>query len=653
MNDRTPEFGEDHSEADPEVIDKLFVYGSLTHDDNLRLLIGKTLPSKEAVLLNHRRVAPKNSFAFAVYWRGYSMRGRLLFSVTPEIIAKLDEYESEGELYVRRAAFVRCGGRQYRAWVYRGKIDAIRPYIKKGYEERDRIEEFVEKNVARYLEQKADHFIGYSRENLSLRVTKELLSEEVHSLMRQYFHQSGLPQFIIKHEIEKASIPSLNWLKEDTAAQRYAHHYMRLAIGFMIFNQLEEKFRTDYRGAVKVMDAYYMHTLSAMMALRLLVDFHQSLESALAQLGVDRWDPQLLYSDYAAAAVLIADELYSRSRPDEIVDWLKSHRNAGAVPMGAELEFSNLGYKTIGAKPNQDSQFDAFYYFYDFDLMRRGWKLGAHVDDHGFLTSPTTRTRGFLELAFGRYKLLGDVSKPATQDAWVLSQIIDLAVRFVNIRPHSLHISLSAASPESFREVKDIDPYLCLLVLGGDLREDENGVLREMRIFHREILSSEGDVIFSRLNRHHNNPDDSTWSFVIEYQFPRLYYDYDYQPIIMALKGYQIAANPFPLKGCRQVEQSGYGASVEKALKRWAQAPEAVSKSSIDRFLQVVEEGLEKEADLLRSEEYRRYTARILGRIEERLHRRNSRIEQYHEASKRKPAAGSAGSVRTDDPAHL
>lgn len=634
---------EDSTAVEEQNIDKLFVYGSLGNDNNLQLLTGKTLSSKEGVLLNHRRITPKNSFPFAVYWRGYSIRGRLLFSVTPDVIQKLDEYENEGELYDRKIADVKVGATLHRAWVYRGKVDAIRPYIKKGFEERDRIEEFVENNVASYLEQKADHFIGYTREKLAVQVTKELLSEEVHSLLRQYFRQTGLPPFIIKHEIEKASIPRLNWLKEESQAQPYADKYMRLSMGFMIFNQLEEKFRTDYRYYVKVTDAYYMHTLSALMALKLLVDFHQSLESALAQLGVDRWDPNMLYSDYAVAAIFIADELYSRSKPDYIIDWLKGHRNAGAIPMGAELEFSNLGYQTIGAQPGQDLAFDAFYYFYDFDLMRRGWKLGAHVDDHGFLTSSNTRTRGFMELAFGRYKLLGDVSKPATQDAWVLSQIIDLAVRFVNIRPHSLHLSLSASSQDEFKEVKELEQYLCLLIMGGDLREDDNGVLREMRIYNGEILSEEGRVIFSRLNRHHKNPDDPSWSFVVEYQFPRLYYDYDYQPIILALKGFQTAANPFPLKGCKQIEKSGYVDDLENELKKYAARPSSVSQNSIDRFLTTVEQGLDIEAKLVDKEKYRRYAQRVLARIEERLKRRNLRIDKYHDKTNRDAAAGDSG----------
>lgn len=614
-----------------ESIDKLFVYGSLNNDYHLQLLTGQLLPYKEGILLDHRRIHPENSFAFAVRWKGYSIKGRLIFNVTSDIIAKLDDYENEGELYIRKVAKVRSGNASHKAWVYCGNIKAIKPYVRKGFEERDRIEEFVDNNVARYLHEKALHFIDYDREQVAVRVTRELLSEEVHSLLRQYFHDAGLPSFIIKHEIEKASIPRLSWLKSDSTAHAYAGNYMRLAMQFMIFNQLEEKFRNDYRYYVKVKDAYYLHTLSAIMALKLLVQYHQSLESAMEQLGVDRWDPALLYTDYAVAALFISDELYSRSNPDAILDWLKSHRHIGAVPMGAELEFSNLGYKTIGAKAGEDSEFDAFYYFYDFDLMRRGWKLGAHVDDHGFLTSRKTRTRGFLELAFGRYKLLGDVSKPATQDPWLLSQIIDLAVRYLNIRPHSMHLSLSTSSKENFNEVKDIEHYLCLLILGGDLREDENGQLREMRIHLREIMSEEGDVVFSRLNKHHQDPEDMSYSFVVEYQFPRLYYEYDYQPLIMALKGFQIGANPYPLKGCKTLDESSYVNDLESSLKSWSEHPTTISRQSMDAFISVVEEGLEAEIDMVGNREYRKYAHRILGRIEERLERRNRRIYKYHE----------------------
>ncbi len=619
-----------------ETIDKLFVYGSLNNDYHFQLLTGRTLPSETAVLLNHRKISPANGFPFAIFWQGSRIAGRVLFDITPSVLEKLDDYESEGDLYFRKVAQVQIGGEIHSAFVYVGNAAALKQYFEKGYKERDRIEEFVRKSVNRYLEEQADRCLVVDQKELPLKVTRELLSEEIHGLMRQYFHNAGLPPFIIKHEIEQANIPELSWVVANRKALRYADNYMTLATKFMVFNQLEERFRDEYRAHVTVSDSYYLHTISALMALKLLVDHHQQLQAALAQLGVDRFDPTFKYTDYAVAAIFIAEELYTKSRAEEVADWIQSNRRVGVSPLGAELEFSNLGVRAIKAAEGEDPIYDSFYYFYQFDLMRRGWKLGAHIDDHGFLTSTDVHSRGFLELAFGRYKLLGDVSKPATQDPWILAQIIDLAIRFIQVKPHSLHLSIEVAPDAPFQRLQDPEYFLCLLLLGGDLREDQYGKLREMRIFGGEILHPDVGVCLSRLNKHHQDPDDRKWSTVVEYQFPRLKYDYDYQPLIMALKGFQLQANPYPLKGCKNCPHQDWHEELESSLMQWAAFPTPVSNSSLDKFLQIVEAGLDKEAALV-GPQYGRYAQRILGRIEEQVKRRNQRIGEYHVRSKKKP----------------
>ena len=242
----------------------------------------------------------------------------------------------------------------------------------------------------------------WTREALPFKVTRELLSEEVHGLMRQYFEDIGLPPFIIRHELEKASIPDLSWIKSDKKALKYADNYIALAVKFMIFNQLEDKFRNQYRYHVNVADTYYLHSISALLSLKLIVEQNEQVRIAMRHLGIDRFDPSFSYPDYAVAAIFIADQLFQKNLTDGLVEWVNENRHVSRSPLGAELEFSNLGVNAITAEEGADSVYDSFHYFYDFDLMRRGWKLGAHVDDHGFLTTTDIRTRGFLELAFGR-----------------------------------------------------------------------------------------------------------------------------------------------------------------------------------------------------------------------------------------------------------
>ena len=611
----------------------LFVYGSLHNDQYFQILTGRTFPWQEAELLDHRRVQPRNSFAFALPWNGSRIKGKLLSGLTPAVLLKLDQYESEGRLYHRRTARVKVGREIVTAYVYIGNPKALKNYFKKGYQERDRIEEFVSTQVNGYLESKADRSLLVDRKNLALRVTRELLSEEVETLLSQHFIDAGLPSFIIKHEIATANLPSLDWLAIDRKAQTYAARYLNLAVKFIIFNQIEERFRNQYRGAVQVAHTYYHHTISGLMALKLLHDQRERLKTAMEHLQVAEYSPNFRYIDYAVAAIMIAEEIYQDELADEVVYWVKKNRRIGKNPLGAELEFSNLGVHAIAAHENQDPQYDGFYYFYDFDLVRRGWKLGAHIDDHGFLTSPNTRTRGFLELAFGRYRLLGDVSKPATQDPWVLSHMIELAVNYIGIKPHSLHISIEVMPDRPFQKLSDPQFFLCLLLLGGDLQEDEHGRLREMRIYQGEILHPDVGVCLSRLNRHHQNPDDKSWCSVVEFQFSRLLADHDYQPLIMALKGFQTAANPFPFKGVKDCPHQKYYENIESSLIQWAAFPTSVSAGSLQSFIELVEKGLAMEARHS-STEYEMYTRTMLDRIIDQLQRKNKMIELYHQRRK-------------------
>jgi hypothetical protein len=365
------------------------------------------------------------------------------------------------------------------------------------------------------------------------------------------------------------------------------------------------------------------------MALKLLVSHNQHVQAAILQLNADRYDPSFEYVDYAVAAIYIAEDLYTPQRVKNVVEWVRANRRVGAVPLGAELEFSEIGGQAIGAQEGDDRKFDSFFYFYDFDLMRRGWKLGAHVDDHGFLTSAHTHTRGFLELAFGRYRLLGDVSKPVTQDPWMLSQLIDLSNRYINLRTHSLHISLQTDPKTPFQKIQDPEYLLCLLLLGGDLREDHEGVLREMRIYRHEILRPDGALYFSRLNKHHKNPDDDDWTSVVEYQFPRSSFGFDYQPLILALKGLQIEANPYPLRDFPHCSYEQEHREYESMLTQWAAEPKPVSQQAIQAFLALVQQGLTKEIERIGAY-YTPYVDYMMTKIEEQLTLRNKRIQEYH-----------------------
>jgi len=117
-------------------------------------------------------------------------------------------------------------------------------------------------------------------------------------------------------------------------------------------------------------------------------------------------------------------------------------------------------------------------------------------------------------------------------------------------------------------------------------------VLREKRVHNREIYNEFTGLDFSRCNEHRCQPDDDRPASVVEYEFPRLFYEHSYVDLVMALKGFQLASNPPPLDLSPDATHLAYNREVESELLTWAQAPYALDKDDIDDFVATVEEGL-------------------------------------------------------------
>jgi hypothetical protein len=137
---------------------------------------------------------------------------------------------------------------------------------------------------------------------------------------------------------------------------------------------------------------------------------------------------------------------------------------------------------------------------------------------------------------------------------------------------------------------------VCLLMLGGDLRKDENGQLREWRIFNRELdTNMKGSLNFSSRKYHYSRPEQSQSEAadVMEYKFMRLRAEEtDYSNVIIALKGYQFGAHPRPLsippKGEEELPEQVF-------MRQWAANPRPVRRDEIYSFLEKVERGIKEE----------------------------------------------------------
>jgi hypothetical protein len=281
------------------------------------------------------------------------------------------------------------------------------------------------------------------------------------------------------------------------------------------------------------------------------------------------------------------------------------------VPLGAELELSNLGPAAVEpqrtARKAFDPVYDDFRYFYDFNLEVLTWKLGGYIDDHSGSTDRGRRL-GFLELAPGRLNIAGELSRPATSDPWLLNNLIHEIIAFYDVQPHSLHLSFQLRRNQIGRQkVLPLRFVKCLLVLGGGLKQKHAGGLWVSRMGYDEIkqYGFGEELVFARTSKRRwymgedeiaEKPPTQATAHVQQYKFIRLEKRANYEPLILCLKGLQMAYNPGDYLSADQLNASSKLRREYEELKNWAAEPTEISRQTISEFIKIVQQGLMNEA---------------------------------------------------------
>ena len=573
----------------------LFVYGTMMSDQHVRLLLNRKVESEPAVLHNYMRVVPPGAFYFVVKQHGATAPGRLLKDLSPEELERLDAFEDEGNLYFRRVVVVRTeDNRRRRCMTYVGNIPALQRSFGKEILFEDRYSLYLERKIDQLIES-----IDPDQRDISRRALRELMGSAVDSLIESHFDGNYICNYIMVQAFNDAKPPLLADVLKQEGLRPYADNYIKFACKHIVFNQFVELIRHHFPDAVRLSKKYFRHGLAMLLGFLYYNRHGKQIEKLMAEKSLDRIVEGRQYLDYAVLCINLVEEIYCREEMREICDYVESNWYSTPTPLGAELEFSYLGARAVVGEPGEDPYYDGFYWFNDFDLQRRTWRMGGHVDSHRDIVAGAERHRGFLEYAFGRFNIVGDLSLPLFDCPWGMSKLINEAVRFLDVPPHSLHISMEL--PRHRLPYDALNPHLesdlvCLLMLGGDLRKDENGQLREWRIFNGELdTNMKGSLNFSSRKYHYSRPEQSQneAADVMEYKFMRLRpEETDYSSIIMALKGYQFGAHPRPLsippKGEEELPEQVF-------MRKWAADPRPLRRDEIYSFLEKVERGIKEE----------------------------------------------------------
>lgn len=603
----------------------LFVYGTMLSDSHVKLILNRLPATEPAVLRNYMKIVPPGAFFFIIRQNGSEVRGRILKNLTPEEFERLDRFEDEGNLYFRNPVVVRerSGGRR-RCMTYVGNIPALQKAFGREILFEDRYSQYLERKIDQALREVAPNEQGLAR-----RALQELMGAAADQLIQSHFDGDYVCNYLMVQAFTEAKPPDLNKVFSNEAIRPYADNYMKFACKHIIFNQIVEKLRHDFHNAVRVSRKYFRHGVAVLLSFLYCNSFRETIGKMMREKELDRAIPGRSYLEYAERCIVVADEIYDRERMEEIIDFAEMNWYSTPTPLGAELEFSRMGARAVCAEPGEDPVYDSFNWFNDFDLQKRTWRLGGHVDSHSPVPGGRSRARGFFEYALGRFNIVGDLSRPLFDCPRAMSMVINEAVKFLEIPTHSLHLSMELRETDGKPAITDKaheeSDLVCLLLLGGDLRRDENGILREWRIYNNELdTNMEGSLNFSDRKHHYSRlGDEDSGADVMEYKFLRLKStETDYAKVIEALKAYQLETCARPISVLSRGEQE---LPEHAFLRKWAASPQSLSIREITRFLEKIERGMLRERNAVKLD---RRSLATLENIESTLMERNRSVIQ-------------------------
>jgi hypothetical protein len=608
----------------------LFIYGSLRDRRIFRSVCGlsftvkpskvsdKTLFAELSLLPHYRRVSPDNVYFYAVEAPSSRIEGFLIHDVPEQAMAEIDDYE--GKRYERETVVVNTSHGPVEAQAYLVSHESMKKHFGDRFHVnlihelllRKRIEKFIKKHT-RPGEKTVDA-------ELERRAERELLATTERDLIMSHYRSDTVSDYYLEHELDRPR-PSIKPLYDDPQAKPFIKNYLALMIKQTLLNQLDEKIQAQYRFQLERIYAskrpyrrsserYFKRSVSLLIGLQML-----NANSPAVDLIIEKCLKTMPYKnndliDYIKYAIHAADSFFDRRVVRAHLDRIRSSIQPGLVPLGAEIELSNLGYAAVKPQKNNqkalDSKYDGFKYFHDFRLDILSWKIGGYIDDNTGATEQTRRC-GFLELAPGRLNVEGELSRPATADPWLLSQLIHEIVAFYPVRPHSLHLSFQLRKRQIGKQkVLPLDFVKCLLALGGGLSQTDTGKMWISRMGHDEIKQYDygEELIFARTSkrRWYLGGDEIAEKIpaqaitnVQQYKFIRLEERANYEPLILCLKGLQLAYNPADYLTAEQLRTSKKLQQEYDELKKWAAEPAEISPQTIKKFLDTVRDGLMNE----------------------------------------------------------
>jgi hypothetical protein len=642
---------------DPQKVN-LFIYGSLRDNRIFQSVSGygfslrpsrideKTLFAELAFLPHYRRISPDNVYHYAVPAPPARIEGLVIHGLPPAAMAEIDRYE--GKRYQRETVQVHTGHGVVEAQAYLVTTESMRKHFGDRFHVNLIHELWLRKRIRQFLKKRTRPGDDTEDAEVEREADRELLATTERDLVMSHYHREAVSDYYLEHELNRPR-PSIKQVCNDPQAQPYLRNYLALVLRQVLLNQFDEQLQVRYRFELEHMRPslrYFARSVSLLASLRML-NANRSVVEPLVENGLNtmpadkvaRGGADLI--DYVKYAVRAVRSIFDPRVAQDHLSRIRANLQPGLVPLGCELELSNVGAAAVeplrGATKAADPVYDGFRYFYDFHLEVLCWKLGGYIDDHsGYTDRP--RRQGFFEIAPGRLSIAGELSRPATSDPWLLSQLIHELVSFYQVRPHSLHLSFQLRKNQiGTQRILPVGFVKCLLALGGGLEAGPEGLWLS-RMGRGEIMqkTSAEEFVFARTSRRNwylgddevaERPPAQATTHVQQYKFIRLDRQAPYEPLILCLKGLQLAYNPGDYLFAEQMQQKPRLYRHYQDLKKWANHPTPLGARTIQRFVDTIRCGLMTEGHH-RPVHSLHYIEWVLHAIETQLKTFNQQVQE-------------------------
>jgi hypothetical protein len=600
----------------------------------------ETLFAEPALLSRFRKVSPDNVYYYAIAAPSSRIDGLVIHDVPAPAMAEIDRYE--GKRYERESVKVNTANGPIEAEAYLVTHDSMERHFGDRFHVNLIHELWLRKRIERFIKRHTRPGERTVDAESERRADRELLATTERDLVMSHYRSDAVSDYYLEHELDRPR-PSIRHLYDDPEARPFINNYLALVVKQVLLNQLDEHMQAQFRFELERMrtsERYFKRSVSLLVALQMMNSNRKTVDLIVGEClrTMPREKNDLI--DYIKYAVRAAKSMFDTRVAQAKLSRIRSNLQGGLVPLGIEIEMSNVGAAAVEPQKSirklSDPEYDGFKYFHDFRLDVLSWKLGGYVDDHTGSTDQARRS-GFLELAPGRLNIAGELSRPATGDPWLLNQLIREIASFYDVRAHSLHLSFQLRKRQlGNHKILPLPFVKCLLVLGGGPERRRTGRVWVSRMGYDEIKQYEygEELVFARTSKRRwylgedgiaNRPPAQATTHVQQYKFIRLRKGANYEPLIMCLKGLQLAYNPGDYLTSEQLRADRRLQRQYAELKRWAVEPTEIAGQTIKRFVKMVREGLMNEGHRKPVHKLH-YIDWILGAIDAQLRMFNRRL---------------------------